>query len=159
MRATHFPGSPSRTIWAPFPRCPARCARSSLFWLLWPPLPRPQPVVFQAQKVGTHQPTSLVLISQNLASQLSQTFPLQDPLWGSRLGGDSWRPPQTLMDTHLLFSWARSPFSVPRPVPLRLLSQEAGFVGQTRSAFNNKMINKSKYTIKSLRVGACQAIL
>lgn len=68
-------------------------------------------------------------------------------------------PTQTPTDMHFLFFWASSPFSVPRPVPLRPPSPEAGFVGQTWSAFNNKMINKNKYPIKSLRVGVCHAIL
>lgn len=77
---------PSRTIWAPFPCCPVLCARSSLFWLLCPLFPRPQHVVFQAQKVGTHRPTSCTHQPKpcfsTLPNSTSSRPPLRIQTWG-----------------------------------------------------------------------------
>lgn len=95
---------------------------------------------------STHQPQPCFPTLPNLTSSR--------PTLGTRrrkAHGDSWHRRQTLRDIYPLFFWATSPSSVPMPVPLRLLSQEAGVAGQTQSAFNNKdvtMINKSKYTVK-----------
>lgn len=58
-----------------------------------PPLPHPQHAVCQAPEVGTHQLISLIPINHNLAAQLFQTLPLQDPLWGSH-------PEPDLEETH-----------------------------------------------------------
>ena len=67
-----------------------------------PPLPGAQYVVCQARGVGTHQSISLISIKYNLASQLFQTLPLQDPLWGSH-------PEPDLEETHGIDP--RSPWS------------------------------------------------
>lgn len=115
---------------------PVLYARLSFFWLLCPLLPRPQHAVFQAQGVGNHQIISLILINHNLASQLFQTLPLQDPLWGSHpeldLEETHGRDPRPSWTSIYSFFWVNSPSSVPRPVPLRLLNQKAVFVGQAQ---------------------------
>lgn len=73
--------------------CPVLCTSSSFSGSCAPPLPHPQHAVCQAPEVGTHQLISLIPINQNLAAQLFQTLPLQDPLWGSH-------PEPDLEETH-----------------------------------------------------------
>lgn len=41
LRATHFPGSPSRTIWAPFPLLPSTLCKIIIFLAPLPPSPTP----------------------------------------------------------------------------------------------------------------------
>lgn len=151
MRSSNLPGFPSRTIWAPSP--PLSRTSSSFFWLLCPLLPRPQYAVFQEGKLrDLEHRFSLIPTDHNPASQLFQILPLQYVLWDpsepdlEETHGTDCRPSQT--STHsfsgqILFS------SVLRPVPLRLLSLKASFVGQTQSAFNNKgVININKCNIR-----------
>lgn len=100
-----------------------------------PPLPGAQYVVCQARGVGTHQSISLISIKYNLASQLFQTLPLQDPLWGSH-------PKPDLEETHGIdprSPWTSTHFflgsSSAKASSTQATKPKAGFVGQ--SALNN----------------------
>lgn len=125
LRATHFPGSPSRTIWAPFPLLPCTLCKIIIFLAPLPASPTPSARSIPGPEGWnpstylscTHRPKPCFSTLPNFTSSGP---PLGIQTWG-RLTAPT--PSQTLLGMRVLFFWASSPFSVPRPVPLRLLSQ------------------------------------
>ena len=126
LRVSHLPGSPSRTIEAPTLFCPAFCESSSFFWLQCSTSPRCS--ICSMPGPGRWNPSihfSYIHQVQPCFSTLPDLTSSRPPLGippRTRLGGDSWHRPQIPMIIHPLLS-GQVLFPLPRPLPLRLLSQ------------------------------------
>lgn len=130
------------------------CVRSSPFWLLCPPsacnIPGPE---------GWNPSTYLLYSSAKPCLSTLPNFTSSRPPLGIQSWGRLMAPKPGSHGHALPLFLGKFPFLCGKACATRAPEPGGRLCGQTWSTFNNKMINKSKYRIKSLRVGVCHAIL